>query len=504
MKKSIIAFILFFTFMFSWPVIGLAEENTNISNDNSITIEQIQNNIVEKPQEPVIDNTATIEENNQKIDTYNEQVDLYNNYIAEENSKREEEYNETCANVDSHNESEQQKVEQNEKDLEKQEKRDERIASDTESKTAEYTTDVNNLPNSWEETNASPQTITVEQKESDESYKVMNLHIYVDENSGDTYYSTHIENNNNFYIDDNMKQNIILAEWECIQAGKNDIVTVYSQSKLYPNSGALFRRCLEGYTNGYWISTQEFTSTSKNIVDNWDENGPSTIVSYDAGTTDRQPIKNILNVFVYNFLRYGAEPEKVTKYIPDFWNYPDAIVYLKPLNKMDRLAESQPGPAPEREPEVVPEPEIIPEPKPDPEVIPEPKPKVDLESIPEIKTRVDPETIPEIKTRVNPETVPEIIIPSASRVLTFETPVTDRLILNVSTTTNTSENNTDQKNNKEENIKTIKENETPLARDNDKKEHWALINLVAMIVTILSAIKIPKRDENKEDDENGK
>ena len=60
-----------------------------------------------------------------------------------------------------------------------------------------------------------------------------------------------------------------------------------------------------------------------------------------------------------------------------------------------------------------------------------------------------------------------------------------------------------QKNNKEENIETIKENETPLAQDNDKKEHWALINLVAMIITILSAIKIPKKNKQKEDDENG-
>lgn len=497
MKKGIIVFVLFFTFMFSWPIIGLAEENNIAQNNNTNTEQVIQTPVVvEKPQEPVIDELATIEENNKNIDLYNEQVDTYNTYIAEENSKREEEYNEAYEEVYTHNESEQQKVEQNEKDLERQEKIDERIASDTESRIAEHTTDVNNLPNSWEETNASPQTIAVEQKESDETYKVMNLHIYMNENDGDTYCSTDIENNN-FYINNNIKQNIILAEWECIEVGNNDIITIYSQSKLYPNSGALFRRCLEGYTNGYWIPTQEFTSTSRNVIDNWDENGPSTTVSYDSGTTDGQLIKNILNVFVYNFLRYGAEPEKVIKYIPDFWNYPDAVIYLEPLNKIDRLVEEQPKPDPT--------PEINPEPKPEPE----PEPKIDPEITPELKSEPSENKLEfnledEFKeeSQIN-SIITTSVTPSTPRVLILETPNINRSTFNTSTIIKTSENNMNQKNNKEENIETIKENETPLAQDNDKKEHWALINLVAMIITILSAIKIPKKNKQKEDDENG-
>jgi len=342
----ILAMIIFIGFI---PNIAIASE----LEQNQVPSEEIATEIVE-PQAPTITDDMTEEEANNLINDYNNKVDEYNKYAEEENAKRKEEYDTNVEEVTKHNEEEDIKVEENNKQLEKQEKLDKAKAADSVSKLVEQTTNSDNLPDSWVENTQEPKTMSVEKNDSTEQYKISNVHIYLDENFEDSDFPDVTDSN--FYINDAVKEHMVLGEWETINTGNNDVVSIYSQGNLYPHSGALFVRRLEGYTNGYWIPTQFIASTAVNIEDSWND-GPITIVSYNDGTTDGAPLKNIINLYTYSFLRYGVEPTRVEKYNPNYLDYPEEQIYLAYLPKMDNIVRppKTPEKVPEKEEEKTPE-----------------------------------------------------------------------------------------------------------------------------------------------------
>ena len=522
LRTKLIALFLFLTLVFSWNSIVIAEENNdNIPTDEQI--EQIKDTPMEKPQEPTIDESLSVEEKNILIDEYNTQVDEYNDYATKENEKRDQEYNEQVQIVDEHNQVEQEKVEQNQQDLTRQEKLEAKIVADSQSKTAGSTNNGDSIPTTWEENTEEPVTISVEQHESTEFYDVINLHIFVNENASDTYNTSSITKDNfKVNIPD---EDIVLGEWECVEVGNNDIVTVSSQAKNYPNSGALFLRRLEGYTNGYWMPTQEFVSTVNYVEDQWDENGPSTAFSYNEGTTDNQSIKNILNIFVYNFLRHGAEPTPVEEYTPDYWNYPEEVTHLDLLTKLERLeipspttgenSEPEPEPLPKEEEETTPEKEEA-APKENPPLKEEKPISEDFSKTdPPIKKDKSAEPIVD-KNPVYQESSSVIVKESNKTIVPVENLVkeTENLVKEIEASTSTTEENQlifitpiDYEDNIIENNITetkketqIKEDGIPLAEGEQTQSSWALLNLIAMIVSLLSAIKIPKKEKDQEEE----
>ena len=551
MRKIFALFVsLILIFTMSCPI-AFAEDDTATIPADSSTATEVQ----PTPEVPIITDDMSEDEANQLIDNYNQGVDEYNNYVTEENTRIETEYNQQVAEIDAHNAEEQSKVEQNQKDLENWNKKQDRIAADSQSQLQNQTTNFEDLPSSWDEEKAeNPTTVTVEKKDSNEQYDITNLHIYLNKDV-ETYTGSSI-NDKTFHINMNA-EDLLLGEWETISAGDNDIVTVYSESKLYPNSGALFRRQLEGFTNGYWIPTQELVSTVRHTEENWTEEGPSTSFSYDEGTTDHQPIKNILNLYVYNFLRYGDEPVAVAEYVPNFQAYPEKPTLLEYLNRMEHITREpsiiiipdpdptpeKPEPTPEPTPDPVPE---KPEPKPEkPETDPE-KPEPKPEKPEPEKPTSEPETDPALPTPqpskpeedkpqpvqpedttkpVEPEAV-ETVLPDteevpelpilrtvinvplpAARVETA-TPVQNLLELtpiNSTVTTpmtrrvTTIETEPVKKVEVERTVP-IKDDKVPLAKNRSNYETWALLNLIFMIINIILAIKIPKEtDEDQKD-----
>jgi len=448
MKNKIFSFFVSLVLIFSTiPTYALASEDNVIEGDK---IETIVAENIEQPQQPIITDDMPIEEANVLIDQYNTQVDVYNENVKATNAVKEKEYQEEVQKVEEHNRIEDEKVEQNQKDLEKQEKLDQKVAADSQSKLPTQTTNSNSIPTSWENDTSdsgNAKTITVEKNNSDQTYKVANLHIYVDEEMKDLNCAE--VSNDNFYLSLLTNNHMILGEWEIITVGNNDIVTVYSHSALYPHSGALFLRRLEGYTNGYWLPSQEFYTTTINTYEDWTAAGPSTVFSYDSGTTDKAPIKNVLNIFTYSFLRYGAEPVRVEKYNPNYLEYPEEIQYLIPLDKIDRLKETQS--------DIINNPTTTDDP---------------------ITSEITNETLNAVTT----------INQNNNTIMTANYIPNQYNNTQVVTTTITPQ---------EKDTVNITDDSTPLTKMPRVIHTWALLNLVLTIMTILLAIKIPKEeDEN--------
>lgn len=461
MKKVLAIFITLALVFSTTPMIAIASEldgnNQEVSGETT--------NEVAQPQIPIITDDMPIDEANQLIDNYNNQVDEYNAYVAEENTRREEQYQQEVNTVDEHNAQEELKVEENNKQLAAQEKREQKIAAETPSKLENSSTET--IPTSWTDETENPKLISVAQgTESDETYKVTNLHIYVNEEIGDTYIGTQI-NDNNFFVNLATANYMILSEWETLTVGKNDTVTVRSQAGLYAHSGAIFLRRFEGYTNGYWMPTQELMSTAKYVADSWDTNGPATEFSYENGTTDRQPIKNVLNIYVYNFIRYGDEPVTVEKYTPDIWSYPADVIYLNTINKIDRLIPAIAG----GETPITNE-------------DPEPTPAENPTAQPINQPVENPTTTPETPVD-NPTPIVATITDAAPIAYVPTTQV------NVQTATQT-----------EPTPVVIEDDSTSLAGPRIiRTNSWALLNLIFTIITILLAIKIPREDDEEKDTE---
>ena len=197
------------------------------------------------------------------------------------------------------------------------------------------TTDASMLPTDWTTTHSTDETKTIKVEEaeekSDETYNVMNIHFYLNENTSDILNNgVSFDEQNNPVFSPDLTNNLVLAEWETVEVNKNDIVTTISEAEPMGYRSAAFYRYMDGYTNGYWIPNFSiFTSTAVYSNSIWYK-GAAQEFSYIDGTTDRKPITNALSLYAYTFQRLKEEPEKVEEYIPDYWDTELHVEYEKP------------------------------------------------------------------------------------------------------------------------------------------------------------------------------
>ena len=180
-------------------------------------------------------------------------------------------------------------------------------------------------------------TILVQEGEpSEETYKVANLHIFqdfVDFSEMNDYQSERGWDCMNINVDDEngviiipkaLIDRIAMIEIEVAEVGKNDTVTVVGQNSVFESTYVTtVGRFFEGYTDGpYWYSAGSvFQSTAVDSESDW--TGTGHTFSYSAGTTDRAGIKNPLNVNNYVFQRYNnpytlpEKPEEVNTTMMD-------------------------------------------------------------------------------------------------------------------------------------------------------------------------------------------
>lgn len=287
----------------------------------------------EVPLAPDTEN-MTVEEANALIEEYNGQVDEYNEALMEE-------YQAEVAAVEAHNAEEDAKVEQNEKEIAAYEAIQEKVEIDSQKGITETrTTDAEDIPTDYEVTveakDAKTIIVTEAEEKSGKTVKVMNLHIFYDEDcTFDGYIAADLSQ-----VADNedIMNHTALAEWETIEVDENDIVQVISESETMGYRSSSFYKRFEGYTNGFWMPAGNvFSSTAVDSDWAWYK-GASQIASYDMGTTDRRSPVDMFSLYMYSFYRYGAEPEKVEKYTADYKEAPEAPELLE---KMDLLEEKQ-------------------------------------------------------------------------------------------------------------------------------------------------------------------
>lgn len=187
MKKMLVIFLVLML-VFTLPMNAIAQESAeeNGTTENTLTVS------TDQPQIPIITEDMTEKDANDLIDKYNKQVDEYNASAKEENEKNNAEYDKQVQEVTEHNKQEEEKVSENKEAIAKQEKVEARVAADSVSKLENQTTNYNDLPTSWEGESTNLATIEKVENESSEFYKVLNLHIYLNENTSDTYTSSTI------------------------------------------------------------------------------------------------------------------------------------------------------------------------------------------------------------------------------------------------------------------------------------------------------------------------
>jgi|GEM_PF-2175521 len=182
----------------------------------------------------------------------------------------------------------------------------------------------------WDDLNAvgEGKTILVNAGEaSDTTYKVANLHIFQDFDSVTEMWDYQEERGwdcMNINIDDEhgcliipaaLIDRMVMMEYEIAEVGKNDSVTVTSQTPVFEGTGLMTPRFLEGFTDGpYWANDVIFATNAMDYESDW--TGTQHTFSFENGTCDHASIKNTLNVNRYFFNRYSnpvpVEPEAFT------------------------------------------------------------------------------------------------------------------------------------------------------------------------------------------------
>ena len=345
MKNKFILFSLTFLLTMSTPCSSYATELT-------------------QPEKPDIHNEQAVNQYNQEVGQYNKQIDkIYQEELKEYNDavdynnqekQRVDQVNaEQEEIVNQHNTEENAKVEQNQKDLEKQEKINTRIKHDTNNGLENSTSNPNSAPTTFEGETKIPKTTIVEKSDAptDIFYKLVNIHIFTD---GKDYFDDTEIFPDKFSLAESLLAQAVLIEWETVLANENDIVHAHSQDVMWNGQYGMFRRCLKGYTNGVWWGnsgiclSDAINCDSKYINGSWEY-----YHSYNEGTDWNRDMDNVIIYWIYSFIRYGAEPEEVTKYIPDYWtvkyetpNYLTAIVpikgkYLSPINYVPLFNENK-------------------------------------------------------------------------------------------------------------------------------------------------------------------
>lgn len=402
-----------------------------------------------------------IEEYNAAATEYNEYVDQYNEQVDATYESDLENYQEQVQVVTEHNAAEDVKVaeveEHNVQEDEKLAKSQEELAiveskveADAPGTTIEnFTESADELPTDWTDTSEELHTIKVEEAEekSGEEVKIINLHLYLD---GEYVPSTVIDNtkltNDHFELTQEVKNNLLFAEWEVATFDLNDRVTVKGEGEDYKSNtirhdGKNYRiqaydarhvRAVEDHTQGAWIPgsiveyncntaetgwgydfdtmegkggetyTFEFNEVDK--TQSYLYNGKVMTETVKERTIDGSEPKNILSVFTYIFQRLWSESEEYVpeyqEYTPDYMAEPEEPVKGEYLDKVE-LMDLIDIPTPEPTPEPGPAPKSIPEPTPEPE--PTPQPSVPVTPTPE-------PTLPEVLVEVPDETVPEPVV----------------------------------------------------------------------------------------------
>ena len=184
-------------------------------------------------------------------------------------------------------------------------------------------------------------------EKSEETYKVANLHIFEDFkdfNEMNDYQSELGWDCMNINVDDAngviiipkaLIDRIAMIEIEVAEVGKNDTVTVVGQNSIFTsNYVTTVGRFFEGYTDGpYWLSAGTiFQSTAIDSESDW--TGTGHTFSYSQGTTDCAEIKNPLNVNHYVFQRYGNPytlPEKPEEVTANMMDKAEALSFIEGL-----------------------------------------------------------------------------------------------------------------------------------------------------------------------------
>ena len=357
-----------------------------------------------QPQQPNVENISVeeaavvIEQYNQEVGIYNEQVDEYNKQIDENYQKELEDYQQEIQKVANHNLAEDEKVAQveahNEEEDEKVLKSQEELAvveakveADKPGSTVEnFTTNPEDLPTDWSDTSEELHTIKIEEAEekSGEEVSIINLHLYLEgEQAPSEIFDGSQLTNNNFVLTQNVKNSLLFAEWEVATFDLNDKVTTLSEGEIYKDDkirhdgknykmqdyDARFIRNIEDYTQGVWTHSSEVASNSNTLEDGWGydfdtqtgkggetytfeftpeertqyylDNGQLKSENITVRTVDKTEPKNILSIFVYMFQRIWDEPVEYEpdyqEYTPEYMEEPEAPIKGEYLEKLETM-----------------------------------------------------------------------------------------------------------------------------------------------------------------------
>ncbi len=316
--------------------------------------------------------------------------------------------------------------------------------------------------------------------ESDETYKVANLHIFedfADFNEMNDYQSELGWDCMNINVDDAngviiipkaLIDRIAMIEIDVAEVGKNDTVTVLGQNNIFTsNYVTTVGRFFEGYSDGpYWYSAGTvFQSTAKISESDW--TGTGHTFSYSDGTTDRAGIKNPLNVNHYVFQRYpnpNVVPERPEEVTADMMEKAENLSLIEILGaRLSRLLGLSEREIKAKE-----------DPVPAAPVIPEENP---VQPVPIIPTAV------EIPDEPAPLAGPEQEEEDSADIPTLVSVARVKADAELGTLVH------------HEYVEEIADDETPLASG----ASWALVNLVACLLTALLTIVCLVNRHEKED-----
>ena len=289
-----------------------------------------------------------------------EKVEESQKAIDEANAKNEELSQQIDA-AEQHNAEEDQKVENSQAELAIIEDKIEGDADVVE----HHVEDAADAPTDWSDTTQDAKTISVISSETPTGDKisVINIHTYIDGDSisGNLYDSI---GKDTFTLAPELLKDAIFIEWETVEIDVDDTVVIESEAGLFTDNtirhdGKNYRlqpyynyfiRNIEGYTQGYWLpsgmiamtatdveygwgydfSTGEgkagdtytihYGETEKNV--NYLEDGVLKTEQVTVRTTDGEAPKNIFALFVYTFTRLWEEP---VEYTPEYVEVPTLV-----------------------------------------------------------------------------------------------------------------------------------------------------------------------------------
>ena len=460
-----------------------------------------------------------VEENKQELEEYQQKYAEYEQELSDTQAHNKQE-DEKVAEVEAHNAEEDEKLAKSQEELAII---DAKIEADAPGTVIEnFTESANELPDSWDDTSEELHTIKVEEAEekSGENVKIINLHLYLD---GEYVPAKIVDNtklaNNYFELTQEVKNNLIFAEWEVATFDLNDRVTVSGEGELYKNDtirhdGKNYRiqaydarhvRNVEDHTQGAWIpgsmveyncntaesgwgydfdimsgkggETYTFEFNEVERTQSYLYNGKVMTETVKERTIDGTEPKNILSIFTYIFQKIWSEP---VEYTPDYQEYtPD---YKEEPQAPEKVEEYTPNYV-EYTPEYLNNPEepvkkeylekvelmdLLEKPTPEPITEPDPIPNPD-------PTPSNPEPIPQNPTPTTVEPTPIVEEPEMER-----------------TTEQISESS----------IPTS----APVSKGSEPNEYWALLNLISAILSVIIALLmlVTFLKKEKHYDEDGK